>query len=141
MAQVYSKRQINNAYEIGTAYENPDRSIRLSEVQTKPQGSGSNYISIGKFVEKEDDFGDRTTEWHHYAYPKYFHEYTHFKFKSDWEGKGAQSRIKWVFVVPANFISDGWAIAIIGSGQGGRGYSSTNIDVILDADRENIIRQ
>lgn len=141
MPQIYSNRQINNAYETGTAYENPDKSIRLSEVQTKPHGSGSNYISIGKFVEKQDDFGDRVTEWHHYAYPKDFHEYTDFKFKSDWDGKGAQARIDWVFIVPANFISDGWAIAIIGSGQGGRGYQKTDIDVILDADRENIIRQ
>lgn len=140
--KIYSKRNIVNSYEIGIAYQNPDGSIRLSEVQTKPQGSGSDYISIGKFVQKTDDFGDSISEWHHYGYPKEAVNFIpDFKQKADYSSKGAQTRIDWTFLIPQSFISDGWAIAVIGSGQGGRGYSKSDIEVILDANRENIIKQ
>lgn len=133
------KREISKTY-LGTAYKNVDESIRLSEIETKPNGSGSDYISIGRFVEKQDEFGDKVTEWHHYAYPREFN-YPGFKFKSNWSGKGAQTNISWTFIIPSNFIADNWMIAIIGSKQGGRGHQKSDIDIILDKDRQNIIEQ
>jgi len=134
--KIYTARDIVNAYELGTAYKNPDGTVKLSEITTKPQGSNSNYISIGKFIAKQDDFGDRVTEWHHYGYPKETSGFIPgFKCKSEYEGKGAQTKINWTFIVPADFLKEGWAIAVVGTGQGGKGNRKTDIEVVLDAER------
>jgi hypothetical protein len=136
------KRHIVNAYEKGVAYQNPDGSIRLSGIVTKPQGSSSDYVSIGKFCRKVDEFGDTVSEWHHFAYPKEAGEIIPgFKVKSEWSGRGAQTKIEWTFIVPPSFCSDGWAIALIGTRSGGRGYSKEDIEVILDGEKENVIFQ
>jgi hypothetical protein len=118
--KIYKKDIVNN-YEKGIVYKNPDGSFRLSDLKTKPNGSGSDYISIGKFIEKTDDFGDTISEWHHYGYPKEI-KLPGFKFKSDYSGKGAQTKIEWCFLIPESFINEKYGIAVIGSGQGGKGY-------------------
>jgi hypothetical protein len=133
MFKVYSNREIKYR-ELGELEIKGD-SFLIKDVKSKPKGSMSDFISIGKLIEEEDEFGGHSEQkWHHFAYPKEF-SLDGFKFKTTWYGQGNQTAIYSSFVVPKKFIDDGFNIAIIGTGQGGRGYQNNAITLILYPER------
>lgn len=138
--KVYTQKnhEIYNTFEDGTVYLK-DAIYRLSQIDTKPSGSNSDYLSLGKLVKKVDEFGYNVLEWHHVGYPNAF-KYEEFKCKRDYSGKGAATHIEWTILIPQELIESGYAIARIGTGEGGKGCRSTDIDIILSSRRERIIK-
>lgn len=130
--KIYKDKTINECYENGELTKSEGKII--FKIETKPNGSSSNFLSVGKFVAKKDEFGDMTYEWHHQEYPNKF-EFDGFKCKKEYYGKGSQQKISWTFIIPETFLKANLGIAIIGSGKGGRGYSNTDIDIVVDKDR------
>ena len=135
--KVFTNRAINDIDE-GIIYQEPDGKYLIKGIFTKPNGSNSNYLSIGKFSKKVDEFGDTKAIWEHRDYPQNFHM-EGFSVKRNYNGRSgsAQLCIEWSFVVPQAFLDDGFGIAIIGSGRGGQGYRSTSINIFFDLSRIN----
>lgn len=134
----YTNRNIFDTDE-GIIYKNPDGSYRISGVTTKPNGSNSDFLSIGKFSTIKDKFGDESNVWVHYDYPSKF-EFEGFAVKCDYstdfrERHRASTQISWSFIIPPDFIEQGFGIAKVGSGAGGRGCRKTDIEVFFDRDR------
>ena len=119
------KKDVVNYYSYGDSKDNGDTYIL--KTSTKPNGSKSHWLSIGKFVSKKDAFGDIVTEWHHCGYAKEIEAvYDGFKVKTEYEGRGKQQYINFTFIIPKSFIQEGYGIALV--------YADF-IGVILDAER------
>jgi len=131
--KAYTNRQINNS-DKGIIYKQPDQTYLVKGIYTKPNGSNSNYLSVGKFSTETDKFGDPICKWEHYDYPNNY-KMEGYSFKRSYDGNGAQTSIEWTFIIPQSFLDQGLGIACIGSGQGGKGYRSTDIDVFFDKAR------
>jgi hypothetical protein len=67
-------------------------------VETKPEGAGNNWIEVGKFV--KDAFGDTVFK----AAPcKYPHKDSRLTVQRKYEGRGANTKIRWIIDVPENY--------------------------------------
>ena len=99
------KKDIVNYYSYGDSKDNGDTYI--FKTSTKPNGSKSHWLSVGKFISKIDAFGDKITEWHHCGYAKEIEAvYDGFKVKTEYEGRGNQQHIHFSFVVPKTFLEE-----------------------------------
>lgn len=72
--------------------------IRI-DVETKPRGSGRNWLEVGTMAEP-DDFGDR--KWVPSA-NRYPHNDTRLKVQRKYDGRGNSQRIRWIIDVPEDF--------------------------------------
>jgi len=135
--KIYKNREILNS-DKGLVDIKPD-GFFISEVRTKPNGSNSEYLSIGKFSKRIDEFGDSINIWEHFSYPNKF-SLEGFAFKSEYstgwnERHRASTKIEWKFKIPKTFIEQGFGLAIIGTGIGGSGHRKNAIEVFFDKDR------
>ena len=120
------KKDVVNYYSYGDIKDG-DTDTYIFKTSTKPNGFKSHWLSIGKFEEKKDIFGDTVTEWHHCGYPKEIEPlYDGFKVKAEYEGRGKQQHINFTFSIPKTFLQKGYGIALV--------YADF-IGVILDAER------
>lgn len=134
MTKRYTSRDIYDA-DYGIIEKTENGFYKITGVKTKPQGSNSNYLSVGKFIKDVDDFGEEITIWEHYDYPNKFDDVEDFKCKRIFEGKGSRSSITWYLLIPQKFIIEGFRVALIGTGVGGKGHHSTDIEVFFDKAR------
>ncbi len=90
-------------------------------ISTKPNGSGSNWLEVGIFV--EDDFGDQVWTPTQARYP---HRDQELKVKREFEGRGAAQRIYWKIIVP-----DGYKNLIV------QRWSNGDVEAIFTPERQN----
>jgi hypothetical protein len=116
-------------------------SWKITGIQTKPNGSNSNYISVGKREYQTDDVGDIALYWTHYGYPWDFKDL--IKFRREEYGRGNQTNFSWTFLISNVFLEKDFALAIVGTGKGGRGYQDNRLRVFFSNERirggENVI--
>lgn len=73
----------------------------IVSIETKPNGSGNNWLELGKF--EVDNFGDKV--WKPSKNPRYPNQAKELQVKRSWSGNrgGATEKIQWSIVIPLNY--------------------------------------
>ena len=73
----------------------------IVSIETKPNGSGNNWLELGKF--EVDNFGDKV--WKPNQNPRYPNQAKELEVKRTWSGNrgGATERIQWAIIVPVGY--------------------------------------
>ena len=122
--KIYTSHSIVDR-EAGTVTRTDDGRYMVRGVNT----NSSQYISIGKFVSKKDEFGDEKTQWEHYEYPKNF-EMGGLNHKREYKKNWSKDTSSvWSFKIPPQFTEEGFGLAVVESGR------SKEIAVFFDRDR------